>query len=68
MNNLRTLCPEAVILLISHRLLHFPEFDHVLFLHDGTGTFGTHQELLDSQPEYAELYQKQAEGVDLDAK
>lgn len=68
LNNLRTLCPEAVILLISHRLLHFPEFDHVLFLHDGTGTLGTHQELLDSQPEYAELYQKQAEGVDLDAK
>ncbi|MBC3537715.1 ABC transporter ATP-binding protein [Megasphaera hominis] len=66
--NLRAAGQDKVILYISHRLLHFPDFDRVLFLHDGTGTCGTHTELMSRCPAYAELYRKQAEGVDYDAR
>lgn len=58
--------PDRVILIISHRLYHFPEFDHVLYLHDHTGTFGTHWELMKEEPGYRTLYEEQQKGGDYD--
>lgn len=58
--------PDRVILMISHRLYHFPEFDRILYLHDGTGTFLTHREMLGKEPGYRALYEKQTEGRDYD--
>lgn len=56
-----------VVVVISHRLLHFPQADGVLCLHDGTADFGTHDRLMADCPAYARLYRMQARGVDLDA-
>lgn len=67
MHNLRTMCPGSVILLISHRLAMFPEMDHVLYLHDGSASFGTHEELMKTQPGYRQLVELQEKGGDLDA-
>lgn len=63
---MRKTFPDRVILLISHRLTHFPEFTGVLFLEKGRGKFGTHDQLLQEEPGYARLVQLQQEGVDLD--
>ena len=56
---LRRLSRDRIVILLSHRLALFPETDGVLFLHDGTGTFGTHGQLLKENPEYAALYRTQ---------
>ena len=58
----------CTILLFSHRLYHFPEFDRVLYLHDGTSTFLTHSEMLAAEPGYRELFAGQQKGVDYDAQ
>lgn len=59
---LRRLAEDRIIILLSHRLALFPETDSVLYLHDGTGTFGTHEELLEKSAEYASLYKIQQQG------
>lgn len=56
---LRVLAEDGMILLLSHRLALFPETDGVLFLKDGGGVFGTHEELLESNPGYRKLYETQ---------
>ena len=47
------------IVLISSRLQKFSECDHVLFLADGKGTFGLHEEVLMQCSEYRTLYEAQ---------
>lgn len=59
---LRRLAEDRIIILLSHRLALFPETDGVLYLHDGTGIFGTHTELLKESAEYASLYRIQQTG------
>lgn len=66
LENIRRAFPDRVILLISHRLTHFPEFTGVLFLEGGRGVFGTHAKLMEQEPGYARLVKLQQEGVDLD--
>ncbi|MCM1064931.1 MAG: ABC transporter ATP-binding protein/permease [Eubacterium sp.] len=60
---LRRLAEHRIVLLLSHRLALFSETDGVLYLHDGTGTFGTHEELLEENAEYASLYRIQQRSV-----
>ena len=50
------------MLLISHRLYLFPEFDQVLWMEAGRVTAGTHEELLQKLPEYAALMAEQEGG------
>lgn len=64
---LRDLAADRIVLLLSHRLALFPETDGVLFLHDGTGAFGTHEQLLRENPAYASLYEIQQAGGAADA-
>ena len=64
LTRIRRTYPDRVILLISHRLYHFPEFDRVLYLHDGTGTCLTHTEMMQEEPGYRSLYKKQTAGDD----
>ncbi len=59
---LRRLAEDRIVLLLSHRLALFPETDGVLYLHDGTGIFGTHEGLMRENEEYASLYQTQQDG------
>lgn len=56
---LRRLAQDRIVILLSHRLALFPETNGVLYLHDGTGTFGTHARLLEENAGYASLYQIQ---------
>ena len=65
---LRRLAKDRIIILLSHRLALFPETDGVLYLHDGTGSFGTHEELLKENATYASLYQTQQQGHDMEVQ
>ena len=61
-SELKRLAKDRIVLLFSHRLALFPETDGVLYLHDGTGIFGTHSQLLKENAEYASLYETQQAG------
>ncbi len=65
---LRRLAKDRIIILLSHRLALFPETDGVLYLHDGTGSFGTHEELLKENATYESLYQTQQQGHDMEVQ
>lgn len=62
--NLRKLAADSIVLLLSHRLYLFPEMDQVLWMEDGKVTAGTHEQILEKFPEYARLYEAQANGAD----
>ncbi|MBB5182077.1 ABC transporter transmembrane domain-containing protein [Catenisphaera adipataccumulans] len=64
LTTLRTRYQDRTILILSHRLYHFPTFDHVLFLHDGTASFADHETLMREQPAYRALFQKQSQRSD----
>lgn len=66
MENIRRTANDKIIFLISHRLYQFPEFDRVIWLENGEGTIGTHEELMRTNTLYAELYNTQMAGGDLD--
>ena len=59
--HLRKLAADSIVILLSHRLYLFPEMDQVLWMEDGKVTAGTHEQILEKFPEYARLYQAQAE-------
>ena len=61
--NLQTYAKDKVVFLISHRLYHFPEMQHVIFMQDGETTVGTHEELMAAVPAYRQLYESQTGGV-----
>ncbi len=60
--SLREIAGDSIVLLISHRLYLFPEFDQVLWMEAGRVTAGTHEELLRKLPEYAALMAEQEGG------
>lgn len=66
LSNLRTLAANRIVVLFSHRLYRFPDFDRVLFLDRGSGVFATHGELMKNNSAYAELYREQTVGGDGD--
>ncbi len=66
LKNLRLFAQDRAVILISHRLYQFPDFDHVLFLDEGTGIFSTHKDLMTENPAYAQLYREQTEGTGTD--
>ena len=57
--NLKMLTKNSIVLLISHRLYQFPEMDQVIWMNEGHTVVGTHEQLLQSVPEYAALYDSQ---------
>ena len=60
--NLKNLASDSIVLLISHRLYLFPELDQVIWMDGGAQTVGTHQELMESVPDYAALFHAQEGG------
>jgi ABC-type transport system involved in cytochrome bd biosynthesis fused ATPase/permease subunit len=68
LQSIREHCKDRTILILSHRLWHFPEFNHVLYLHDGTGRFLPHEKMLEQEPGYRTLFQEQMKGGDYDEK
>ena len=59
---LQAYAKDKVVLLISHRLYHFPQLLQIIFMEDGQTTVGTHEELMASVPVYRQLYESQAGG------
>ena len=62
--NLRKFTADSIVILLSHRLYLFPKMDQVLWMEDGKVTAGTHEQILEKFPEYARLYEAQADGAD----
>jgi len=60
LNQLRELMRGRTTILISHRVSTVRNADRIAVLHDGEiVAYGTHDDLIDSSPYYAELYEKQ---------
>ena len=59
LRNLRMLAQDRVILLISHRLVHFAQFDQVLWLENGTARVADPATMMAENPAYAQLVEKQ---------
>lgn len=63
MEHLRHLAEDKIILLISHRLTHFPQLNQILFMSGESIIKGTHEELLQNGG-YRNLYEAQLKGGD----
>ena len=60
---LKACAQERVVILISHRLYHFPELRQIVFMQDGKADVGTHEALCASVPAYRALYESQTGGA-----
>ena len=54
--NLRNLCKDSIVILISHRLALFPQCDQVVWFENGTALTSTHEALLKENKQYAEVF------------
>ena len=60
---LKACAQDRVVILISHRLYHFPELRQIMFMQDGKADVGTHEALCASVPAYRALYESQTGGA-----
>ena len=60
---LKACAQDQVVILISHRLYHFPEIRQIVFMQDGKAAVGTHEALCASVPAYRALYESQTGGA-----
>ena len=60
---LKACAQDRVVILISHRLYHFPELRQIVFMQDGKADVGTHAALCASVPAYRALYESQTGGA-----
>ena len=60
--HLKELAADSIVLLISHRLYLFPQMDQIIWMEHGETVVGTHEELLQQVPEYAQLFETQEGG------
>ena len=61
--NLKQYARDKVVILISHRLYHFPEMRQVVFMEEGKVTVDTHAGLCAAVPAYRALYESQTGGA-----
>lgn len=66
--NLKKDYNDCVIILISHRLYLFPQTDKIIWMENGKCEVSTHEELLNSNEQYRNLYNAQHEGGKHDEK
>ncbi len=60
--NLKEFAKDKIVILISHRLYHFPEVNKVIYMEKGKNYIGTHKELISRLPQYRNLYESQMGG------
>ena len=60
---LKACAQDRVMILISHRLYHFPQLKQIVFMQDGKADVGTHEALCASVPAYRALYESQTGGA-----
>lgn len=66
--NLKKYAQDKVVILISHRLYHFPEMKQIVFMENGGVTVGTHDKLCAAIPDYRSLYESQTGGAEHEAQ
>ncbi len=62
MKNLKAMTEDSIVIILSHRLMMFPQMDQVFWLEDGKIIRSDHEHLMTDCPEYARLYHMQTEG------
>ena len=62
-DRLKACAQDRVVILISHRLYHFPELRQIVFMQGGKAAVGTHEALCASVPAYRALYESQTGGA-----
>ena len=60
---LKACAQDRVVILVSHRLYHFPELKQIVFMQGGKAAVGTHEALCASVPAYRALYESQTGGA-----
>ena len=60
---LKACAQDRVVILILHRLYHFPELRQIVFMQGGKADVGTHEALCASVPAYRALYESQTGGA-----
>ena len=65
---LKACAQDRVVILISHRLYHFPELKQIVFMQGGKAAVGTHEALCASVPAYRALYESQTGGANHEAE
>ena len=60
---LKACAQDRIVILISHRLYHFPELRQIVFMQGGKADVGTHEALCASIPAYRALYESQTGGA-----
>ncbi len=60
---LKACAQDRIVILISHRLYHFPELRQIVFMQGGKADAGTHEALCASVPAYRALYERQTGGA-----
>lgn len=60
--HLQELAKNSIVILISHRLYLFPQMDKIIWMENGSTSVGTHKELMNRCPAYADLYHLQEGG------
>lgn len=60
---LKACAQDRIVILISHRLYHFPELKQIVFMQGGKAVVGTHEALCASVPAYRALYESQTGGA-----
>ena len=60
---LKACAQDRVVILVSHRLYHFPELRQIVFMQGGKADVGTHEALCASVPAYRALYESQTGGA-----
>ena len=60
--NVRKLASDSIVILISHRLYLFPQMDQVIWMNNGQIKVSDHETLMNTVPEYAELFLEQSSG------
>ena len=58
---LKAYAQDKIVLLISHRLYHFPKLSRIVYMEDGRAAVGAHEEMLKSSAGYRALYESQAD-------
>ena len=66
--NLKKYAQDKVVILISHRLYHFPEMKQIVFMENGGVTVCTHDKLCAAIPDYRSLYESQTGGAEHEAQ
>ena len=60
---LKACAQDRIVILISHRLYHFPELRQIVFMQGGKADVGTHEALCASVSAYRALYESQTGGA-----